>query len=135
LLQVLGDARTRALVGRDLAGLAAVHRPGGPSWTSDREVVQTLRSTGTRWEGLRLEVATATYVPPAGPARASAAVAAPGARDAVVRARVDWTAYTVVTDGGARAPRAAEEGELLDFHLVRGAQGWRIESISRAPAT
>lgn len=135
LLQVLGDARTRALVGRDVAGLAAVHRQGGPSWTSDREVVQTLRSTGTRWEGLRLEVATATYVPPAGSARASAAAAAPGAPDAVVRARVDWTAYTVVTEAGARAARAAEEGELLDFHLVRGAQGWRIESISRAPAS
>jgi serine/threonine-protein kinase len=134
LLQVLGDARTRAIVARDVAALSAVHRTGGPSWASDRQVVEALRAAGTRWEGLRLEVAGATYVPASGTTTA-AAITATTATTALVRARVGWTAYTVVTDAGARAARAAQEGDLLDFHLVRGAQGWRIESISRAPAS
>ena len=133
LLQLLGDARTRALVARDVAALSAVHRTGGPSWIADRQVIESLRSAGARWEGLRLEVATATYVPAVEPTPGQAA--AVGSSSAGVRARVDWTAYTVVTGAGARAARAAQEGELLDFHLVRGAQGWRIESISRAPAS
>jgi hypothetical protein len=48
---------------------------------------------------------------------------------------VDWTAYTVVTQTGARVAQAAQEGDLLDFRLVRGADGWRIDRISRAPAS
>ena len=52
---------------------------------------------------------------------------------AVVRARVDWTAYAVVGPG-RRVERPAATGELLDFTLQRGAQGWRIAAIS-APAT
>jgi serine/threonine-protein kinase len=55
--------------------------------------------------------------------------------EAVVRARVDWTAYVVVTSTGARLDRAADVGRQLDFRLVRGGQGWRISAISAAPAT
>jgi serine/threonine-protein kinase len=130
LLQALGDARSRALVERDVAALAAVHRSGGPSWSTDRHLLEALRSAGVRWEGLRLQVARATFV-----AGSSSGGGPDGPTAAVVRARVDWTAYTVVTQTGARVAQAAQEGDLLDFRLVRGADGWRIDRISRAPAS
>ena len=122
LLQALSDRRATALVARDTAQLAGVHAPGSPSLTSDRELLSGLVATSTRWEGLRLEVAHAVLV-------------SGSAAEAVVRARVDWTAYVVVTSVGARTDRPADAGRQLDFRLVRGAQGWRISAISAAPAT
>jgi len=122
LLQVLSDRRAAALVARDQAALADVHAPGSPSLASDRNLVSGLVGTRIRWEGLRLEVAEALFV-------------SGSPSEAVVRARVDWTAYVVVTSTGARVDRAADVGRRLDFRLVRGAQGWRISAISAAPAT
>ena len=61
-------------------------------------------------------------------------VSGDGAR-AVLRARVDWTAYVVVSEDGSRAGRPADTGRRLDFTLARGAQGWRLTGITTAPAT
>lgn len=122
LLQALSDRRAAALVARDQAALADVHAPGSPSLASDRTLVAGLVGARIRWEGLRLEVAEALFV-------------SGSPSEAVVRARVDWTAYVVVTSTGARLDRAADVGRRLDFRIVRGAQGWRISAISAAPAT
>jgi hypothetical protein len=122
LLQALSDRRARALVALDAAALGAVHAPGSPSAVSDAGLLARLRDARARWEGLRLEVAEAVHV--SGDTSA-----------AVLRARVDWTAYVVVSDGGARTHRPADAGRRLDFALVRGPQGWRLTSITNAPAT
>ncbi|WP_344256509.1 serine/threonine-protein kinase [Terrabacter carboxydivorans] len=122
LLQALSDRRAEALVARDTTRLTLVHAPGSPSLANDQALVTELVDASTRWEGLRLEVAQAVFV-------------SGTASEAVVRARVDWTAYAVVTASGQRTERPADAGALLDFRLVRGAQGWRISAISAAPAT
>ena len=122
LLQALSDRRSAALVARDASALSGVHAPASPSLASDRALVSGLVDAHTRWEGLRLDVAAALFV-----------TGSP--TEAVVRARVDWTAYVVATAGGARLGRPADVGRQLDFRLVRGAQGWRISAISAAPAT
>ena len=122
LLQALSDRRAAALVARDEAALGGVHAPGSPSLASDRTLISGLRGARIRWEGLRLEVARAVFV-------------SGSPSEAVVRARVDWTAYVLVTSAGARVDRAADVGRQLDFRLVRGGQGWRISAISAAPAT
>ncbi|GAB3048828.1 hypothetical protein GCM10027053_04040 [Intrasporangium mesophilum] len=122
LLQALSDRRGRALVQRDTGALAAVHAAGSPSALADQQLVASMRASGTRWEGLRSQVADAKFVSGAG-------------RVAVVRARVSWAAYVVVDPDGMRRQRAAERGDLLEFRLERGAAGWRIVSISAARAS
>ena len=122
MLQVLSDRRSVALVDGDVTALAGVHAPGSPSLAGDRELLAGLAGARTRWEGLRLQVAEALFV-------------SGSPTEAVVRARVDWTAYTVVTADGARQGRPADVGRQLDFRLVRGPQGWRISALSASPAT
>ncbi|WP_020145422.1 serine/threonine-protein kinase [Terracoccus sp. 273MFTsu3.1] len=122
LLQALSDRRSAALVGRDPTALGRVHATGSPSLSSDQTLVSGLVDARTRWEGLRLEVAEAAFV-----------TGSP--TEAVVRARVDWTAYVVVTGGGARLARPADVGRQLDFRLTRGSEGWRISAISASPTT
>jgi serine/threonine protein kinase len=122
VLQALSDRRSTALGSRDARALAAVHAPGSPSLVSDQQLVSALVKADTRWEGLRLEVAEARFVS-GSPTRA------------VLRARVDWTAYVVVVDGRTRTGKPADKGRELDFALARGGDGWRISAISAAPAT
>lgn len=122
LLQALSDRRATALVNRDVSALGAVHAPGSASAASDAALVARLSRAGVRWEGLRLEVAQALHV-------------SGDDRHAVLRARVDWTAYVVVSSDGARSQRSADTGRLLDFALTRGAQGWRLTAVTTAPAT
>jgi hypothetical protein len=120
LLQGLSDRRADALVARAVAGLALVDAEASPALSADAALVAGLTTSGQRWEGLRLEVA-------------QAAVVTASSTRAVLRARVDWTAYRLVTGAGPLA-RPAATGEVLDFTLTRGARGWRIASIS-PPAT
>ncbi|HET7802209.1 MAG TPA: protein kinase, partial [Humibacillus xanthopallidus] len=120
LVQALSDRRAEALVTRDPSRLGLVDAPSSPAHTADAAVISRLRADGARWEGLSLEVAQATLV-------------SSGGAGAVVRARVDWTAYTVVS-AGQRVERPAATGEVLDLTLVRGSAGWRIAAVS-APAS
>ena len=120
LIQALSDRRVATFTTRDDAQLDRVDEPASPAHAADAAIIERLRTDGAHWEGLSLEVARAT------------SVSAGGTR-AVVRARVDWTAYVVVTEG-QRVERPAATGEVLDFTLVRGAQGWRLAAIS-APAS
>ncbi|TQM62955.1 serine/threonine protein kinase [Humibacillus xanthopallidus] len=120
LIQALSDRRAEALVRRDPGRLAGVDERSSPAHAADVAVIARLRAAEARWEGLSLEVAHA------------AVVSAEGA-GSVVRARVDWTAYTLVS-AGERVERPAATGEVLDFTLVRGSEGWRIAAVS-APAS
>ena len=122
VLQALSDRRARALTARDASKLSAVHARGSASAASDAALVARLLDSRVRWEGLRLEVAEAAYV-------------SGDTATAVLRARVDWTAYVVVSGDGARSERPADRGRRLDFTLARGAQGWRLTAIRTAPAT
>ena len=122
LLQVLSDRRAAALVSRDPADLAAVDAAGSPSEAADRALVSELVRSGLRWRQLRLQVAEAAYVEGS-------------STRAVLRARVDWTAYVVVGSDGRVTTRPADAGERLDFTVVRGGQGWRLRSVSAPPAT
>lgn len=122
LLQALSDRRAVVLVSRDPTGLAAVDAPGSPSEAADRALVSELVRSGLRWRQLRLQVAEATYV-------------GGSSTRAVLRARVDWTAYVVVESDGSARTRPADAGERLDFTVVRGGQGWRLRSVSAPPAT
>ena len=119
LMQWLSDQRAAVLVARDLQRLDAVHRPGSGSHQSDVQLIETLLSGGNRYADLRLTVA-------------ESAAAGADAERATIRARVDWSAYVVVDRSGGRRTHPAAEGELLDFTLIRGADGWRIEGISVA---
>jgi eukaryotic-like serine/threonine-protein kinase len=120
LIQALSDRRAQALSELDGAGLTSVDHPSSPAHAADLAVIDQLRTHRVRWEGLALEVAQASLV------------SAEGTR-AVVRARVDWTAYVAVS-GDGRKPQPAEVGQVLDFTLVRGEEGWRLAAVS-APAT
>ncbi|NUR16393.1 MAG: protein kinase, partial [Dermatophilaceae bacterium] len=80
LLQALSDRRARVLMDGDPTALTAVHAPGSASAASDATLMGRMRGAGVRWEGLRLEVAEAVHV-------------SGDAAHAVLRARVDWTAY------------------------------------------
>ena len=122
LLQVLSDRRCAALLARDTAALGAVHAPRSPSAASDRALVARLVESRVQWTGLRLEVAESVFV-------------SGTPTKAVLRARVDWTAYVIVSGDGTRAVRPPDTGRLLDFSLTRTVSGWRIRSISDAPAT
>jgi serine/threonine-protein kinase len=117
LLQDLTDRRVAALVDRDAASLAAVHRTNSPSWRADAALIAELRSDGQRYANLRMTVVEAQLVSQSDTA-------------AVVRARVAVAAYNVMDARGAAASRDAEQGDSLDFHLVRTEAGWRIESVS-----
>lgn len=122
LVRSLSLSRARALSAQDPSLLLLVHRQGSASWRLDTEVVRSLRSAHQRWEALRPTVAAARLV------------SLTNGR-AVVRVRVDWADYTVVTSTGARQRRAAERGDTLDFGLVWQPQGWRLDSLSAPPAT
>lgn len=117
LLQDLTDRRVLALVDRRTAALDAVHRPNSPSWQADAKVIEALQRGQQRYQGLRMTVREAEYLSRSGSA-------------AVVRARIAIGAYAVIDGAGRAIPKSAEDGERLDFHLVRAGASWLIESIS-----
>ena len=119
LMQWLSDQRAAILVARDLHRLGAVHRSGSSSHQSDVQLIETLLRGGNRYANLHLTVADAAAV-------------GGDAERATIRARVDWSDYVVVDRSGGRRTHPAAEGELLDFTVVRGTDGWRIEGISAA---
>jgi hypothetical protein len=94
-----------------------VHRTDSPSWRADAALIADLTSDDQRYANLRMTVVEAELI-----SQSDAA--------AVVRARVAVAAYSVMDARGAAVPHDAEQGDRLDFHLVRTEAGWRIESVS-----
>ncbi len=117
LVAALSTTRAEALTGQNRAGLAQVHRTQSPSWAADEKLIDALSAQHVRWESLRPSVESARLIET-------------GGTHAVVRARVRWAPYEVVTADGARQQRSADPGRTLDFSLVWLPQGWRLESLS-----
>ncbi|OFE16335.1 hypothetical protein BA895_19375 [Humibacillus sp. DSM 29435] len=117
LVAALSTTRAEALTRQNRAGLAQVHRTQSPSWVADEKLIDTLSAQHVRWESLRPSVESARLIETVG-------------THAVVRAKVRWAPYEVVTSDGARQQRSADPGRTLDFSLVWLPQGWRLESLS-----
>lgn len=122
LLQVLSERRAGVLVARDVAGLAGVHRSGTASHEADVRLIEELVDGGNRYADLELRVAEASWV-------------RGDAEHATIRGRVDWSAYLVIDGAGGAHPQPSAQGEVLDFELVLGSSGWRIEGINAAQST
>lgn len=120
LMQWLSDQRGAALVARDIEGLRRVHRAGSPSLDTDTDLIRHLLAQGNRYEGVRLTAAEATWLEG-------------DESRATVRARIDWSGYSVVNDSGTRSSEPAAAGTLLDFTLSRGDSGWRVASVHPVP--
>jgi serine/threonine-protein kinase len=122
LLRVLAERRADLLVRRDHDALRGVHHDRSPSWAADESVLADLEERGLHYEGLGVAAVTALPV-------------SVHAAKAVIRGRVDLTAYVVVDSSGAQTARPAAPGQELDFSLVQTAEGWRIESVSEPAST
>jgi hypothetical protein len=122
LLRVLAERRADLLVRGDRDALRGVHRDRSPSWAADAAVLADLEGRGLHYAGLGVAAVTAQPV-------------SAHAGKAVVRGRVDLTAYVVVDSSGGRTQRPAVTGQELDFSLVRTPEGWRIESVSEPAST
>lgn len=122
LVRLLAVRRTALLVARDARALDTVHLRSSPSWRADAGLLEALRRSGQRYDGLGVAGVQARHI--------SGSTAG-----AVIRARVDLRAYDVVDQLGQRTRRPAVTGDLLDFALVWTAQGWRIDSITVPAAT
>ncbi|HSF97729.1 MAG TPA: hypothetical protein VLA55_03460, partial [Ornithinibacter sp.] len=118
LLTALAEARAAAwreatpamLHGADAAGSAAASR--------DAAAIAEVARAGLRYAGLRYSVADAHTVS--------------ATRDAaVVRARIDASAYTVVGPSGSQS-RPASVGDVVLVELVRTDEGWRIADLRSA---
>ena len=95
-----------------LPGAAA---PGSPAASRDLAAVAAVARAGLRYAGLRYTVADVHTVS--------------ATRDAaVLRARIDAGAYTVVGRSGSQA-RPASVGEPVLVHLVRTEVGWRVADL------
>lgn len=121
LVVALSKTRSDVLTRQDRAGLAQVHRTQSPSWTADEKLIDALSAQHVRWESLRPSVTSARLIETAGD-------------HAVVRAKVGWERYEVISADGARQQRAADPGSVLDFSLVWLPQGWRLEALSEPTA-
>jgi hypothetical protein len=119
---VLAERRADLLVRGDLDALRGVHCDRSPSWAADAAVLADLEGRGLHYAGLGVASVTAQPV-------------SVNAGRAVVRGRVDLTAYVVVDSSGGRTARPAVTGQELDFSLVRTPEGWRIESVSEPAST
>ena len=115
LLAVLADARAAAWREATPAMLHGADAPGSPAASRDLAAVAEVARAGLRYAGLRYTVADVHTVS--------------ATRDAaVLRARIDAGAYTVVGRSGSQA-RPASVGELVLVHLVRTEVGWRVADL------
>jgi hypothetical protein len=120
---VLADERAAAWRDADPARLGAADAPGSPAAARDAAALAELVRAEVRYTGLRHTVVDATTV-------------AESQRRAVVRARIDAGAYTVVGRTASAAvveSRPAVVGVPVLVHLVLTEVGWRIDDVGAAP--
>ena len=115
LLAVLAEARAGAFREATAAMVHGAVAPGSTAAARDTEAVMQIARSGLRYSGLRYEVVGARHV--SGDARA-----------AVVQARIDASAYSVVGRDGSQ-PQPAKEGGEVFVDLVLTQSGWRISDI------
>ncbi len=118
LLTALADARAAAWREATPAMLHGADAPGSPALARDTAAVAEVARSGLRYAGLRYTVADARAVS--------------ATRDeAVVRARIDAGAYTVLGRSGSQS-RPASAGEVVLVDLVRTDEGWRVRDVRPA---
>ena len=115
LLTALAEARAGAFREATPAMLHGAVAPGSTAAARDAAAVAEVARAGLRYSGLRYDVVDARHV--SGDARA-----------AVVQARIDASAYSVVGRSGAQ-PQPAQEGRVVVVDLVFTQAGWRISAI------
>lgn len=118
LLGALADARAAAWREATPAMLHGADAPGSAASTRDTAAVSEVARAGLRYAGLRYTVADVHTVS-----------ASPDA--AVVRARIDASAYTVVGRSGSQS-RPATTGEVVLVDLVLTGAGWRVSNVRPA---
>ncbi|HET7475810.1 MAG TPA: serine/threonine-protein kinase [Dermatophilaceae bacterium] len=122
LVQLLADRRAAALSRRDPGLLDAVYAGRDGPAATDRRTIARLVELGTTYEQLRLPVIDATWVQ--------------GSRtEAVLRARVDTSAYLRVTQGGERVAAPARPAAPVVLTLSWTALGWRIGAVTALGAS
>jgi hypothetical protein len=95
--------------------LHAADAPGSPALARDAAAVAEVSRSGLRYAGLRYAVSDAITVSDTPDA-------------AVLRARIDAGAYTVVGRSGSQ-PRPASAGDVVLIDLVRTDEGWRLFDV------
>jgi hypothetical protein len=115
LLTALADARAAAWREATPAMLHAADAPGSPALARDAAAVAEVSRSGLRYAGLRYAVSDAITVSDTPDA-------------AVLRARIDAGAYTVVGRSGSQ-PRPASAGDVVLIDLVRTDEGWRLFDV------
>ena len=126
-LQRLSDARASAWQRGLATALIAVDASGSPALQADTERLAGVQRDGGRYRDLAFVVRDARLE--ATPAAATRASTAAGGHDAVtLRARVDTTAYVVVSRAG-EVRRPAQRGPEVLVDLVRTDAGWRVWQV------
>ncbi|MEO6791034.1 MAG: serine/threonine-protein kinase [Ornithinibacter sp.] len=116
LIAALADARADAWRSGSPLLLREVDAPESTAWVRDMAAVTELKRSGIRYTDLRHDVAEARMIS--------------AAKDrAVVRARIDTSAY-LVASRTSRESRPASFGVPVLISLVRTEEGWRVSDIS-----
>ena len=119
LLERLAEYRAAAWRDGTAAHLHGSDAPRSPTAVKGAAAVAEMARAGVRYTGLRYSVREAEVVT----ARD---------REALLRARIDTSAYEVAGPSGSTS-RPAVRGEEVLVALVRTELGWRVSNVRRAP--
>ena len=119
LLQRLAEYRAQAWRDGIPAHLHGSDAPRSPTAVREAAAVAEMARAGVRYTGIHYSVRDASVVTASG-------------REALVRARIDTSAYEVAGASGS-TPRPAVRGEEVLVALVRTELGWRISDVRGAP--
>jgi hypothetical protein len=119
LLAALLERRAEAWRAGRVDRLSSVDAPGSAALARDTTLLTGVQQDGLRYRGLGFVVVSADVV-------------TTSATAAVLRARVDTTAY-VVEGPGADRRRSAAVGDPVLIDLVRTADGWRVADVREVP--
>lgn len=115
LARELTALRERMVLELDTAALERLDAPGSPAAERDRELIETLTASGSRYRGVDLSVRSAQLERAAG-------------RVAVLRMTSDAGAYTVDGPEG-QEQRPASHGRQVELVLVWETGAWRVREV------
>lgn len=117
LARELTSLRQAVVVERDTDILEQLAEPGSPEERRDRALIERLRSSGERYEGVELTVRAAQLERTSG-------------STAVLRTTTDESAYTVVGGDGEREQRPARRGQQVDLVLAWDGAAWQVRDVT-----
>jgi hypothetical protein len=120
VLDRLYDARAEAYASLSVAGLESVHTPGSSLRAADSAEITRLRRSGVQVRDFAPEVVEVRSATRRG--------------DRVELQLVDrWPAYRVVGDDGSARVVPARRERVVAMVLLRGSDGWRIDTAGLLP--